>query len=159
MTGEEGIYDFETAMEDAFAAALTAAGLVVTTPRTAAQFAKERPRVELEFLTGAENQSYHNVNGLLRSATWQGQLIVEIITGSASTGNESHRTYRAKVRRKMADLRNDAINEALLYHKIQNLIDQGTTPAYRTDDGYEKSRLQYSVPFGIDHAAWAALEP
>lgn len=48
-------------------------------------------------------------------------------------------------------------DQYLLYHKIQNIVETGTTPTYSTDKGFEESSLVYSVEFGIDGAAWSEL--
>jgi hypothetical protein len=152
----ENIYDFETQLETAFLAGLTAAGLTAVGPADAPTFERTRPYVAIRFACGPAKQSYHIVSGAKRNASWSGQLEVVLITDATATGKASHRNYRALVRKVMADLRN-TLNADLDYHKIQNIVEQSTAPEYKPEDGSEMSHLLYAVDFGIDAGAWGEL--
>ena len=170
MSGETNLYDFEAQIEDAVAAVLSASDMQVVTPRTAGKFQKARPRIEVLFQTGHAKQSYHVINGANRNASWAGSLTLTIVTqpGDPDTsGNpdssEVHRQYRARLRNLMATSvvtlnGSDASNNRYLpYHQIQNVVENGTTPKYATDKGYEMSTITFAVDFGIHKDAWAEL--
>lgn len=48
-------------------------------------------------------------------------------------------------------------DQYLLFHKVQNIIETGTTPQYSPDKGFEQSSIIYGVEFGIDGAAWSEI--
>lgn len=48
-------------------------------------------------------------------------------------------------------------DQYLLFHKVQNIVETGTTPQYSPDKGFEQSSIIYAVEFGIDGAAWSEL--
>lgn len=161
----ESLYDFETAMENAFAFAMRDAGLTVATPRDFATYELSRPRVDLMFQSGPAKQSFHLVNDVRRNAAWSGTLNLVVVCDGEGWGSVAHRTYRAKVREVMATMLgcinslNDT-NDAKLYlphHTVNNIVDMGTVQQVKATEGIEESQMQYAIEFGITHSAWAEL--
>ena len=147
----EAIYDFETPIEQAFATLLKAAELNVLTPSDTPTMQSARPRVDLAFQVGSAKRSYHIVSTVLRNASWQGHLTLQLITNPAV--KPMHRAYRAEIRNVMAQWASITMN----CHKLQGCYESSTTPTFKTDDGYEVSTLVYTIDFGIDAGAWAEL--
>lgn len=183
--GITNLYDYETPIEDGFSCALQDAGLTVVTLRSGVAFQETRPRVELLFKLGPARQSYGPVGFTELNASWTGRLEIELITNTADTRQaRAFRIYRASLRNIMASLRPPTDNQFgginsnrtaglpdltigdrvyssgdqyLLYHKVQNIIEDGADPDPQPDKGLETSKLYYRIDFGIDAAAWAEL--
>lgn len=160
---DAALYDFETALEDAFAESMQDAGLTVCTPRTFMQFRQSRPRVDIMFQAGAAKKGFHIIDGVKRNATWNGQLHCVVVTDGDGSGSADHRSYRAKVRRVIADLLNTInslegdVKKYLACHVVQDITEAGTSTSYEAAQGVEESVILANVDFGIDRAAWAEL--
>lgn len=149
------LYDFETAIETAVAAALTDAGLIAVTPSSDPTFQKTIPRIEVSFQPGAAKQTWHPTQN--RNCTWTGMLSLAVVTEGDSQNRAVHRQYKAELRNVMADLRN-TLNATLDYHKIQNIVDAGvSSESYQPEQGVDVSVLHFNVDFGIDNGAWVEL--
>lgn len=161
-TPTANIYDLEGQMYSGLTILFDDSGNVLWTPNNAPKEKKERPRTEALFVVGQEKKSYHVfADGSRRNATWFASLSFEFITDSGNVA--SHREYRALIRSLLAPgigiLNGSSQNGVvyLPYHRIQLATETGTTQEYRAADGFERSRINYSIEFGIDHGAWAEL--
>ena len=163
------IYDFETAIEEAFRAALAAADLTAYTVATvpdesdieaAQQFQKSRPRVTLHLETGGAagmllaNGGIRASSGSSPEQCYSGTLTLEVLTEAAIA---SHRTYRATVRRVMDTICPDVNGDPLTKHKVQKCKASGTSAIYSSDQGAYVSKLTYDLDFSIQTEAWADL--
>lgn len=184
--GITNLYDWETAIEDGFACALLDQGIETRTLRSDPQFQEVRPRVELLFRGGPARQSYGPSGYTTRNASWTGRLEIQLITNTDTTRQtRGFRTYRAYVRSVMetmrpnpANINNTGLNavrdsdaasvtlgdrtfaasgDYCIYHKIQNIIEEGADQDPDPDKGIDTSKIYYRIDFGIDGAAWAEL--
>ena len=171
MSGITNLYDAATQIEDALAAIFTANGLTAATPRSAAEFQKARPRVEVMVELSEEKKSYYVFpDGRQRNGTWNGQIKLKIVAPSGGLqedgtvdASNAHREYRAMVAHLMADMQftlngTDEDGEAYLpYHKIQRIGGSAFVASYKPEKGVEISEPIFSLEFGIDHGAWAEI--
>lgn len=167
MTAIETIYDFETAIEEAFRTALAAQSLTAYTVTTiptedgeaASEFQKKRPRVVVSFAPGAAKgmllaeSGYKARSGELREQAYAGTLTVEVVTAAAIA---THRAYRATVRSVM-DTICRTVNVLPAKHCVQRVKAASTSDTYSSDQGAYVSRLQYEVDFSVQTDAWADL--
>lgn len=174
------VFDFETAMEVAFELFLQAGQITAVRPpfeplddENGNQVAISRPRVEIQFSCGGATGGDHVAQGAQRNATYTGTLELQVVTDSGPEGSAAHRDYRAMVRKLMSDARkglqgvgnpalgiNGANADGITYlpcHKVQDVREDGCTPNYKVERGFEISTLTYRINFGIDHGAWAEL--
>lgn len=155
------IYDFEGVIEAAAASVFVAAGLVCFTPQSDPAFQKERPRVEAIFVPGSSLRRCQIVNSegatleASREVAWKGRLQIEAITDSVIA---THAAYRAKVRNVMAKFAATVNGVNLTRHAILFPIsDLGSSPTYKTSEGFYATVMNYEFNFSVQADAWGAL--
>ena len=154
------LYDFSGNMQGVFALALTALHIPAYTPQTAVTFQKQRPRSEVVFHPGGSVNPPRIalVNGLRRIAAYTGELTITSITNASSAGKMLHALYTSTVREAMElDRIRGAANIASNPYTIDFVLPTGSSETYASDNGYELSRLTYTVEFSIKTDAFAQL--
>ncbi len=156
----EELYDFETPIEAAVAALLTPLGLTVVVTKDAADYAKSRNRIEVLF--HVEQATRHQsmipwifpdgvTRNVARYDAWLGTLTLQVVV---SAGTAEFRAYRSRVRQKLAAWWALNDTDTLRDYKIADCLDQGASPALRSDEGYWFCTLTYRVEFTIRSEAW-----
>jgi len=155
----EQIYDFEGIIEPAACSVLTTASLVAVHSASEPKFQNAIPRVEVTVMVGAGAQRFSAIDGTAassRETAWQAQLRLDLITPAAIS---VHRAYRATLRKSMATLPaliNNA--EGMTRHKIQRIVDAGSTPHFSPQDGVFQTTLLYDLQFSVQANAWPDLD-
>lgn len=89
-----------------------------------------------------------------RETAWKGQYRLDLITEAKAT---VHNDYRTKIRSLMHGLPYQINETHLPYHKLQFLVDAGTTPTLDSREGYYMTVMIFDVDFSIQANAWALL--
>jgi hypothetical protein len=127
------IYDFEGVLSSAVASVFTKYGFTAGNALTILsdpEFQRQRPRVEIFVqVTGIPQpiQSRPIFDGSLRNMAYRGSLEVSAVSNMDSSNSPTHAIYRAKVRNFCATLGNRVNGGALTKHKIQQIVEGGTT--------------------------------
>lgn len=169
MSAITDIYDFETAIEEAFRAAIAGEGInaftLLTVPdetdtEAAQQFQNTRPRVVIHLVTGAAKglllpaAGVRASSGSLREQAYGGTLTIELVTEAAIV---THRTQRAQLRA-LLDTICPTLNVLPAKHNIQRVRAAGTGETMQASQGAYVSRLTYDIDFSVQTTAWADLE-
>lgn len=162
------IYDFENAIEGGFKALLAAAEIAAVVSLDEAKFQEVRPRVNLFFSPGEEMRHWYVDQAQanprhLRTDAYTGTLLATIVTVPKATTRE-HSDYRATIRDLMAGAKDqfkadmDAADadQLLPYHSIIDVVESGTAPNYRDEEGAITSAISYAIKFNIRPEAWPA---
>jgi hypothetical protein len=169
MSATTDIYDFETAIEEAFRTALADAGLtahtLLTVPDAAdieasQEFQRSRPRVVVSLEVGAAKGQLlaapgtRASSGSSREMAYGGTLTLEIVTAATIA---AHREYRAIVRQVMDTICPAVNGDPVTHHKVQRVRATGSGTTYEAAGGCYAARLTYDVDFSIQAEAWNAL--
>lgn len=150
----ETLFDFETQMETAVAAALSSlAGVTAIAQRNDDN--KTAPFVTVQFVTGETLGQHYKHQNEYREKMFNGELTIGIATRrSAST--DSHPSIRGKVRKAISSWQATAngINDQLDYLQVLDVASQGATVAISNDEDHDISTLRYQVAFQILDSAW-----
>lgn len=150
-------YDFETILETAIVTVLTAANITNVSSDSDPQFQTERPRTNVMIQVGGTASPWRmlqpNDKAIGYIGAYTAQLELTMITGTNEAGKSAHKAYRSRIRHVMEPiLFLPAINGIeVLAHKIQKLTPSGTSPVYKDDDGYQTSKLAYSIDFSLQN--------
>ena len=146
------VYDFESNVAAMVAAALASSGLHTATLNTAPEFQKIRPRSEIIFRPGgaASPTQLVLVNGRRCVGAYIGDLEITSLTDASTTGKATHATYRSTLRQLMElDAIRAAANTTAFPYRIDFATPTGSSETFKTEDGYELSRLTYHLEFSI----------
>lgn len=153
------VFDYETILAAAIVNAFTAGGFdaSIYTAQDAPEFQRARPRVEVQFKLGGTEIPIRQLNdGTFRPQAFHGELMVAAITDSNADGKTTHGEYRAKVRSfcyQILPLVNN-VSGGLTLHRVNSMIEQGTTQGFAPERGEETSVLSFRVQFSIHGSAW-----
>jgi hypothetical protein len=160
------IYDFETALEEAFRTGLGTALVdihVLTRKNAIGEFQEERPRVEIRVSLGAPSPKahIHLIPELLEQHIDCYRFNLELLITTAPVGTEAQNTLhpqlRARTRRYMAAIEKTLQDEELLpYHEVWRMWPTGTEPIMRDEQNVEQSTLRYEGDVMIRPGAWPA---
>jgi hypothetical protein len=154
----EALYDPETDFERAISKlAVESFGFeTVITRENAREFDKPTDRLEIRFRNGeATGHKQQCPDGFLRLDAWRGQLSLQVITSLRKTDENVHGKQRAQIRAFASILAGcQELNDLLPFHSVNDVVDTGTTPTIKTEDGYEATTLNYSVHFNVRLDAW-----
>jgi hypothetical protein len=182
MTTIDQVYQFETAIETAFARVLASRQMTVYTPSNdefltpefiesnpdlaeylpnGSAFQKKRPRLEVVMTLGAGKgillplAGRLAVSGSLPETSYSSSLRVFVVTESKV---QIHRAHCAMAR-SLFDTIREALNETSLlpFHSVQSIRLSGSSPSYRTQDGAYETEMAYELDFCIRREAWTAL--
>ena len=147
------IYDFETALEAAFAAVLGAAGFAtILTPGTGNQFQENRPRLELLVRAESERavaQLAPDSTNTLRNLAFTGSLVIALITDSDPAGKTTHAALRAQLRAALGLQLRGTIGGNLTCHRLDFIRQTGTDYEFAPDKGFERTAHNYALDFSI----------
>ena len=147
----EQLFDFETAMEAAVVAALTAAGITAHSQRDSAD--RKTPRVEVQFSSGAvtghmampgRTQIYDQFSGTLR---------LTVVTDRAKN-EASHSVFISKIRSKLYQPAKVFTEANLPFYDILDVQDQGLQIGVDPERNLDVTVNIYSIRFGINSEAW-----
>ena len=157
MATELQIYDFENAFEEAVRSLLEANELTVQTRQNQLKVQSVRPRVQVAFQLGADQQHWRMapVTGHKRNARWVGVLMLTVVNNLTDTG-QALREFVAQVRAICSDLWVNLHGSDLLpYHAVNSVVGAGTsTASVNQEEGIEFITLAYNVDFNIRTSAW-----
>jgi hypothetical protein len=159
------LYDFETPLEDAFAAALV--GLLAGVPLVATvSTARNRsfqgtPRIELYASGGGVLTQRTTANQARPKETpnaFEFQLVAAIVTTrSVLAGNSSiHGPLRGLVRYALSAGARQIGDANLLYHQILNMVPAGSTPQMIDEKDCDRTELTYTGQIAFKNGAWPA---
>jgi len=153
------IYNFEDAIESAFATALEDEGLTVFTQRSTSELTT--PRVELRCeLGGTTDQFAADADGVLQLSTWAFTLRATVVTNRLEN-NSSHATDRARLRSLLVAFSTwTAVNAALDYIVVsRNTIEElATQYNVNTEEDQDASALSFNGLLRIRDDAWPESE-
>ena len=164
------LYDFETAIESAVKTIFTNHEIEAFTSFDAPEMERVRPRVEIQFQTGAATGHRSTVDDVYRLDAFTGVCSVQVITNTSdaetetdspsNAGARAHAQYRAVVRFICGELEttltdDDAGADTLLpNHSVNRFFESGTSPTIHHESGVLVSQLNFEVHFNIRPAAW-----
>lgn len=159
------VYDFETAIEEAFAPALVsliaAAGLHATVVTARNRQFKDTPRVEL----------YAAVGGVLTQRTTAAQArpkeqpnafeftltAVVVTTRSIVTDNaEEHGPLRGLVRYALSAGARQITDSNLPWHQLLDFLHGGSSPQLYDEKDNDKTEMTYVGHIAVKNSAWPA---
>ncbi len=160
LSNAERVYMFEFIFPEALRAIFAAAQVTSYTNFVPPELQKERPRVEIAFVTGAAQGRYHPVQ--LKESAWKGQFTLQLITGADMA---VHGRFVSLIRSLMhASASSFNETEPMVNHSFRPPIesgscfmDQGSTPTMKAEDGYYQTNLVFEVDFAIQNNAWDLL--
>jgi hypothetical protein len=123
-------------------------------------FQKERPRVEISFTVGPGQGQFRPlvVDGVEVpvETSFKGSYTLDVITG---VDIAIHAAYRTQIRYQMhARLLSVNGTPPMTLHQIQRFQrDAGTSPTFKSEEGYLRSILKFDIDFSIQDDAWATL--
>ncbi len=162
MITEKDIYDFETAIENAAATSLTAAGLTTLNTTSSIDLQKSRPRVELMFVNGAGRNQWFTPPALIptsiyagrRETAWRGQMKVGVVTASDF---KVHSSFRATARAKIHGIV-IGMNKALPLHCVEMIYDRGCSVVQKPQDDEFLTSMIFEIDFCIRATSWALVQ-
>lgn len=151
--------DFETDFETAFQQAVVAGNKA--RPAASGDSGKlTTPRIECEFLSGAQEQRSYIVPGTnwRYPDVWSGSLKVSIVTNRLKDdGKAEHRRQRALVRW-ISQNHAVEISDRMKYLTAIQIIESGTSREFRTLNDEDISGLSFAVKFNIHPSAFPKPE-
>lgn len=123
-------------------------------------FKKDRPRAEIGFVTGAGQGQFRPIivdgTEVPVETSFKGRYTLDIFTAPDIKIHSAYRTYiRYFMHTKLIGLNGVA---PMTLHKIQNFQrDSGTSPIFKSEDGYMRSTLVFDIDFSIQDEAWETI--
>lgn len=162
-------YEYESPIEKAFALMLATNAISVYAPSNSVwataewreanpdissyvfiaeeEFQKQRPRAELFVVAGGATG---HLNTSRRFDAFDGSLMIRLVTLPVF---QQHRAYRAKIR-SLIDLDGLAQDTNLPYHRVNKVMDAGTSHEMQGDDDTMISTINYDLHFIIRPTAY-----
>lgn len=156
LSAQEKVYMFEFIFAEAARIVLDDAAVPSYTNFVTPELQKDRPRVEITFMTGEGKGEFRYVNGLALESAWAGSYSFDVITEPRM---DLHGRFLSKVRYNIHRLSPSINNiDPMKFHKLQRFsIDGGTTNAIHAEEGYFLSTIKLNCNVSIQDDAWALL--
>lgn len=152
----ETLYQVEDALDAALSSLFTAAS--VTNHIGRATTSKTAPFVDVVTSLGRETgRMFQDNDSTWRAASWEFEVVVRAVTLRQDDSTD-HKTYRAKVRKLMADFVS-SVNGALTYHSVSDLTHAQSSPQISNDDDHDISVMQFTGVVDIKNDSWPAATP
>jgi hypothetical protein len=152
-------YDFENQVPAAVVAALKGLGLTAYVVADEPQFQRQRPRTEVVFKNPSAAVPIRFAlvppNNTRAVQAYKGDLQLTSITPADEPGKSLTAAYRAQLRQVMEiDFFRAAANVASNPYTFDFVLPTGSEERINTADGYQITRLTYSVEFSIKLSAF-----